>query len=229
MKVARLRLSDFIASHEAGNSCSGEQDVVQRPGLPELIAELARSAADSGGNASGVDKNAMAISVESSTICAPGAGEAAMRSSSTAQGTTKQRAGAAVGEKEVSICHGRRLARNFVARYQSSYALQARHGKVTQGDIPLGLMQTSLRSRLSRKPHGRHIKEEQKYLRIGNFSLNGNSHQTGDAAFTPATPHDSQHSRANTDSHNSQTRNTRESHKMHFFYAKEHSAQPGMF
>ena len=32
--------------------------------------------------------------------------------------------------------------------------------KVTQGDIPLGLMQTSLRSRLSRMPHGRHIKEE---------------------------------------------------------------------
>ena len=31
--------------------------------------------------------------------------------------------------------------------------------KVTQGDIPLGLMQTSLRSRLGRMPHGRHIKE----------------------------------------------------------------------
>jgi hypothetical protein len=34
--------------------------------------------------------------------------------------------------------------------------------KVTQGDIPLGLTQTSLRSRLSRMPHGRHIKEERK-------------------------------------------------------------------
>jgi hypothetical protein len=33
-------------------------------------------------------------------------------------------------------------------------------GKVTQGDISLGLMQTSLRSRLSRMPHGRHIKYE---------------------------------------------------------------------
>jgi hypothetical protein len=33
---------------------------------------------------------------------------------------------------------------------------------------------------------------------------------TGDAAFTPATPHDLQHSRANTDSHNSHnTQNTR--------------------
>jgi hypothetical protein len=31
---------------------------------------------------------------------------------------------------------------------------------VTEGDIPLGLMQTSLRFRLSRMPHGRHIKEE---------------------------------------------------------------------
>jgi hypothetical protein len=37
-----------------------------------------------------------------------------------------------------------------------------RPDKVTQGDIPLGLMQTSLRSRLSRMPHGRHIKEERK-------------------------------------------------------------------
>ena len=51
--------------------------------------------------------------------------------------------------------------------------------KVTQGDIPLGLMQTSLRSRLSRMPHGRHIKEERKEIRIGNFSLDGSSHLTG--------------------------------------------------
>jgi hypothetical protein len=34
--------------------------------------------------------------------------------------------------------------------------------KFTQGDIPLELIQTSLRSRLSRKPHGRHIKDERK-------------------------------------------------------------------
>jgi hypothetical protein len=60
--------------------------------------------------------------------------------------------------------------------------------KVIQGDIPLGLMQTSLRSCLSRMPHGRHIKEEIKEIRIRNFSLDGSSHQTGDAAFTPATP-----------------------------------------
>jgi hypothetical protein len=56
--------------------------------------------------------------------------------------------------------------------------------------IPLGLMQTSLRSCLSRTPHGPHIKDESKGKRIGNFSLDGSSHQTGDAAFTPATPHD---------------------------------------
>ena len=55
----------------------------------------------------------------------------------------------------------------------------------------------TLRSRLSRMPHGRHIKEERKEIRIGNFSLDGRSHQTGDAAFTPATPHDLHHSRAN--------------------------------
>jgi hypothetical protein len=38
--------------------------------------------------------------------------------------------------------------------------------KVTEGDIPLGLMQTSLRSRLSRMPHRRHIKEEGKEIII---------------------------------------------------------------
>jgi hypothetical protein len=32
--------------------------------------------------------------------------------------------------------------------------------KVTQGDIPFELIQTSLRSRLGRMPHGRHIKDE---------------------------------------------------------------------
>jgi len=82
--------------------------------------------------------------------------------------------------------------------------------KVTQGGIPFGLMQTSLRSRLSRMPHGRHTKEERKEIRIGNFSLDGSSHQTWDAAFTPATPHDFYHSRANTDTHNSHnTQHTR--------------------
>ena len=61
-----------------------------------------------------------------------------------------------------------------------------------------------------RMPHGRHIKEERKEIIIGNFSLDGSSHQTGDAAFTPATPHDLHHSRANNDSHNSHnTQHTR--------------------
>ena len=50
--------------------------------------------------------------------------------------------------------------------------------EVTQGDIPLGLMQTLLRTRLSRMPHGRHIKEERKEIGIGYFSLDGSSHQT---------------------------------------------------
>ena len=58
--------------------------------------------------------------------------------------------------------------------------------------------------------HGRHIIEERKEIRIWNFSLDGSSHQTGDAAFTPATPHDLNHSIANNDSHNYTTRNTRE-------------------
>jgi hypothetical protein len=36
-----------------------------------------------------------------------------------------------------------------------------------------------------------------KKIRIGNFSLDGRNHQTGDAAFTPATSHDLHHLRAN--------------------------------
>jgi hypothetical protein len=58
-------------------------------------------------------------------------------------------------------------------------------------------------SRLSQMPHRRHIKEERKEIRNGNFSLDGSSHQTGDAAFIPATPNDLRHSRANTSSNNS--------------------------
>jgi hypothetical protein len=71
--------------------------------------------------------------------------------------------------------------------------------KVSQGDIPLGLMQTSLRSWISRMPHRRHIKDERKEIISGNLSFDGSGHQTGDAAFTLATPHDLEHSRTNTD------------------------------
>jgi hypothetical protein len=98
---------------------------------------------------------------------------------------------------------------------------------VTQGDIPLGLMQTSLRPRLSRIPRGRHIKDERKEMRLVNFSLDGSSHQTGDAAFTPATPHYFQHPRANTDSYN--TQHARVKTKQTFLYAKGHSALLDMF
>jgi hypothetical protein len=37
-------------------------------------------------------------------------------------------------------------------------------------------------------PHRWHIKEEEKEIVIGNFSLDGSSHQTGDATFTPPRP-----------------------------------------
>ena len=58
------RFSSAFREPEQGNgrggrgnaSSSGEKDVVQQPGLPELVAELARLAADSGGSAGGVDK-----------------------------------------------------------------------------------------------------------------------------------------------------------------------------
>jgi hypothetical protein len=45
--------------------------------------------------------------------------------------------------------------------------------KVSQGDIPLGLMKTSLRSRLSRTHHERHIKDGKNEIGLGNFSLDG--------------------------------------------------------
>jgi hypothetical protein len=102
--------------------------------------------------------------------------------------------------------------------------------KVTKGDIPLELIQTSLRSRLSRMPRGRHIKEERKEIRIVNFSFDGSSHQTVDAAFTPTTPYDLHHSRANTDAHKSRnTQHTRGKQITLLLYAKGHSAQPDMF
>ena len=107
----------------------------------------------------------------------------------------------------------------LLARFFGSVGASA--DKVTQGDIPLGLMQTSLRSRLSRMLHGRHIKDERKEIRIGKFSLDGSSHQPWDAAFTPATPHALQHSRANTDPHNSHnTQHTRVKQNTHFFMQK---------
>ena len=54
--VPQLGLLELIAGRGTGNLYSGEEDVIQRPGLPELIAELARSAADPGGRAGGVEK-----------------------------------------------------------------------------------------------------------------------------------------------------------------------------
>jgi hypothetical protein len=81
---------------------------------------------------------------------------------------------------------GNKWSRVNLNRQPPSFTLPA--DKVTQGDIPLELIQTSLRSRLSQTPHELHIKEERKDKRVGNFSLGGSSHQTDDAAFTPATP-----------------------------------------
>jgi hypothetical protein len=48
-----------------------------------------------------------------------------------------------------------------------------------------------------------HIKDEAKGIRLEKFTFDGNRHQTGDAAFVPATFKNLQHSRANTDSYNS--------------------------
>jgi hypothetical protein len=103
VEVVQQLLSELIASRGAGSSCPGEQDAVQRPGLPELIAELARSAAGHGRSAGGIDKTPSSFLWESSTDCAPGAGEAVVTSGGAAQGITGQRAGAAAGEQEVDI------------------------------------------------------------------------------------------------------------------------------
>jgi hypothetical protein len=62
-------------------------------------------------------------------------------------------------------------------------------------------------------------KTKKKEIRHGNFSLDGSRYQTGDAAFTPASPRDLQHSRANTDSLYS-LKNTRELKKIHFYVCK---------
>ena len=93
----------------------------------------------------------------------------------------------------------------------------------------LGLMQTSLRSCLSPLPHGRHIKDERKEIRLGSLTLDSSSHQIEDAAFTPAAPQDSQHPRANTDSQLTHHATHESKTKYTLLYAKEHSAQPGMF
>jgi hypothetical protein len=45
----------------------------------------------------------------------------------------------------------------------------------------------------------------EKEQKIGNFSYDGSSHQTGDVAFNPATPQDFQLLTANTDSNNSRS------------------------
>jgi hypothetical protein len=50
--------------------------------------------------------------------------------------------------------------------------------------------------------HGRHTKDEKKDVILGSLTLDGSSDQIGDAAITPATSQDLQHSRANNDSHN---------------------------
>ena len=55
-----------------------------------------------------------------------------------------------------------------------------------------------------------------------NFSIDGSSHQTGDAAFTPATLQELQHSRANTDLYNSHnTQHTRVKQNTLFFMQKD--------
>ena len=101
------------------------------------------------------------------------------------------------------------------------------NGEIKSAHVSLDTWRDSKRSRLSRMPHGRHMKDERKEMKLENFSLDGSSHRTGNAAFTPASPQDLQHWRASTDSHNTQY--TRVKRKYIALYAKTHSAQPEMF
>jgi hypothetical protein len=109
----------------------------------------------------------------------------------------------------------------IISEPKSTGAFHLLADEVTQGDIPLGLMQTLLRSRLCRMPRGRHIKDERK-------ALDGSIHQTGDAAFTPATPQprpealESQHRLTQLTQHATHESKT----KYALLYAKGHSAQP---
>jgi hypothetical protein len=77
---------------------------------------------------------------------------------------------------------------------KSTDALPIPNGEVNRGDIPVELIQTSLRTRLCRMPHGRHIKDKRNKLRPDNFIFDNDSNQNGDAAFTLATPQDLQYS-----------------------------------
>jgi hypothetical protein len=74
---------------------------VQRPDLPEFIAEMARPRAEFIGSAGGVEKTPWPLYCQSSAVCAAGKEEAAMTSSCAAQSITGQRADAAVDEQEV--------------------------------------------------------------------------------------------------------------------------------
>jgi len=66
----------------------------------------------------------------------------------------------------------------------------------------------------------RHMKDKRKETKVGNFCLDGSSHQTEDSAFSPATPQDLQHSRA--DSHNlHNTKRTRVKQKALCFMQKD--------
>jgi hypothetical protein len=48
------------------------------------------------------------------------------------------------------------------------------------------------------------MKDERKEMKLENFSLDGSSHRTGNAAFTLVSAQELQHWKANTDSHNTQ-------------------------
>jgi hypothetical protein len=69
-------------------------------------------------------------------------------------------------------------------------------------------------------PHMGGTSKTKKKVRYVGFVLNGSSHQTGDVAFTPATPQDLQYSKAYTVPQNSHTTQRKELKQKKLFKKK---------
>jgi hypothetical protein len=94
--------------------------------------------------------------------------------------------------------------------------------QVTQGNIPLGLMQKPLLSRFSRMPHDGASKMKYKKINIWISFSTAEVIKLGTQPPPPATPQNLTHSRANTDLHNSHnTQHTRVKQNELFFMLKD--------
>ena len=94
--------------------------------------------------------------------------------------------------------------------------------EVDQGDIPLRLMQTSLRYRLSRMLHGRHNKDERKEIGLRDFSLSATAAIKLGTRRSPPPRLQTHSAREPTPTHATRTtRNIREYKKNTFFFMQK--------